>query len=79
MKLVCRRQLAADALRSMTQLACLAGFRLWTTAPSEVGGQFRGGGAVLVRASLHARLWSVFFARSGQVVAVDCICLDGAQ
>lgn len=81
-KLVCSRRLAADvvflqetfldpsALSSMTQHACLAGFRLWTTDPSEVGGQFRGGGAVLVRASLHARLWSVFSARSGQVVAV---------
>jgi len=81
-KLVCSRQLAADvvflqetfldpsALSSMTQHAGLSGFRLWTTAPSEVGGQFRGGGAVLVRASIHARLWSVFSARSGQVVAV---------
>ena len=81
-KLVCSRQLAADvvflqetfldpsALSSMTQHAGLSGFRLWTTAPSEVGGQFRGGGAVLVRATIHARLWSVFSARSGQVVAV---------
>ena len=81
-KLVCSRQLAADvvflqetfldpsSLSSMTQHAGLSGFRLWTTAPSEVGGQFRGGGAVLVRASIHARLWSVFSARSGQVVAV---------
>ena len=81
-KLVCSRQLAADVvflqetfldpstLSSMTQHAALSGFRLWTTAPSEVGGQLRGGGAVLVRASIHARLWSVFSARSGQVVAV---------
>lgn len=81
-KMVCDRQLVADvvflqetfldpnALNSMTRCANLAGFRLWTTEPSEVSGQYRGGAAVLVRASLHARVWSVFSAKSGQVVAV---------
>ena len=60
-----------SSLTSMVHQLHRSGYRMWATQPVQVGGQYRGGAAVMIKAALKARFLESFSASSGQSVAVD--------
>lgn len=70
---------APDSLQAMTHKLNLAGYRMWATTPSQVGGQYRGGAALITKATFRASLHSTYAARAGEAVARTLPNLSFAQ